>query len=170
MRFTIHKGRHRAKPLRFGFWIKKPEMQMDVYFDSTCKYDLPGTYDDEDVNKLFGIGYPWGAHRQSVRFGWHYNQGTGKIRLSAYCYVKGKRKIKAICDVPFFTWVRCSITVFKDEYYLTVADAHNTWFKHGDAHIPATHKKIFCYRLGLFFGGNKKAPHKMIIEMKKRKS
>lgn len=162
---VIKKGRHRGTPNPLRIYLNKTKIVYDVYFNPSCKYDL-GNQNQHDVNKLFGIGYiP--HHKESARFGWRYNKDTEKILLSAYCYVKGERIIKELCEVPFFRWQRLELVIFNDEYMFTVADKEQIWNRSAIAHIDKQHNRCLSYRLGLYFGGDEKAPREMSIEIKK---
>lgn len=160
--YTIKKGSHRAKPLRFGLYLSKKRIAFKVMFDSSCKYFIDGE-DMQDINKLFGIGYFPNHHKDSARFGWRYNENLNKIELFAYCYVNGKRISEFITTVPFnqFYVLQINITstfysfiVKKDGFEVTTQVQHNN-------------SKKFGYPLGIFFGGNQPAPKTITIEMKK---
>lgn len=142
-------------------------MERIISFDITAKYDLPGTEDDEDVNKLFGFGFFPSHHQESARFGWTYNNETGKIVLWAYCYVNGERKICWICEVPTYLRLHCSIDIIGDVYSFTVSDALNRYYAYGGIDVFFEHKKKFGYKLGCFFGGNNPAPHTIKIQISK---
>ena len=168
MKFTINKGRHRAWPPVFGIFYNKRHMERDVIFNLSFKYDLPGIYDDGDINKLFGIGYLPGHHTDSARFGCVYNKASGNVDLYAYCYVNGERIFKFICEVKLHDRVRYSLDIIGDVYSFTVQDPFNTYRVYGGCDISFTHKKRLSYRLGCYFGGNIPAPHTITIEMKKK--
>lgn len=141
-------------------------LRRDVYFDNSCKYSIAGQ-DMDDTNKVFGIGYFWSHKKNSARFGWRYNPATEKIKLSAYCYDNGARTITDLCEVAFFHRYRLKLTVSEVAYHFEVTDSHNDWYRIGSISVAKTHNKKWSYRLGLFFGGNKPAPQKMHIEIKK---
>lgn len=147
-------------------WYGKISFKKNVYFDSSCKYEIEGE-DMMDTNKLFGVGYFFNHHVDSARLGWRYDPYTQKIVLSAYCYVNGKRVISELCKLRFFTWYAMEITVLNDCYIFDVKDTYNPWTTSlATFTVMKTHRKKFQFRLGIFFGGNKKAPHTMKIEMK----
>ena len=168
---TIHKNKHRSFPPIIGIVIH-PWMERDVMFDSSAAYDLPEEEDDDDVNKLFGIGYINGGHHQdSARFGWNYNKETGKVRLFGYCYVNGKRIIQQICEVPRHKKVQCHISIALSNYYYFVvydADRNSRWMLLGEVSIPFTYNKKWKYMLGCYFGGNQPAPHTIKIKIAKK--
>lgn len=160
--YTIRKGKHRAWPFRFGLYLSKKKIRFRVVFDMSCKYQLPGE-DQGDINKLFGIGYFPDHHKESARFGWRYNEDINKIELFAYCYVNGKRITELITTVPFHQShvLEIEITdhlyyfnVYKDSFKATFVTTHN-------------HTRKWGFPLGVYFGGNQPAPHKITIEMNK---
>ena len=165
MKYIIKKGKHRARPLSLGIFYNKKVMERDVVFDLSCKYELHGK-DNEDVNKLFGIGYFPGHHIDSARFGWNYH--SGKIRIYAYAYVNGERVITYLADVILHRRIRLILNVIGDVYSFTVRDAANSWHEYGGADIKFTHNKKLSYKLGCYFGGNNTAPHKIKIQMLKK--
>lgn len=144
-------------------------MERVVEFDITAKYDHAGTGDDEDVNKLFGFGYFKGGHHEdSVRFGWTWNNATGKVNLFAYCYVSGKRIMIQVCEAA--TYVKYLLSIEKKEtwYSFSVHEAKNGYKICGSVDVPFAHKKTWSYRLGCFFGGQLTAPHDITIKLSKK--
>lgn len=166
---TIHKNKHRAFPPAFGIFWNKKSMHRIITFDATAKYDLDGTEDDEDINKLFGWGYMNGGHHQdSVRLGWNYNNTTGRVAIYAYCYIAGERKAKWLCEILPHRAVLCMIDKIGNVYSFTICDARNTFYVYAGLDIPFEHNKKLSYRLGNYFGGNNKAPHKITIKIQKK--
>lgn len=148
---------------QYGFFIGE-KMQRKVRFYSNCRYDLDGVIDDEDVNKLFGFGFFPGHQKNSARFGWFFDNEAGKIVLMAYCYVNGKPIREQICEVNLNTDYHLKITISKNSYMFWVKDSDgdllevNTIFHDGKT-------RNLGYKLGLYFGGDKKAPHKMKVKI-----
>lgn len=163
MIFRIPRGKHRARPLRFGFWWNKKSITRDVIFTESCRYDLRND-DQFDINKLYGIGYlPGGHHKDSARFGWRYWTDRGEIELSAYCYINGQRVIKHICFCGIGKTYRLQLRLLHSAYFfICLSDEFNE-----TVDVPYTHRKKIGYRLGAYFGGNQKAPHEIKIELKK---
>lgn len=162
----IHEKHHRAWPPSFGLYYNSHGIERDVVFDESAFYDLGE--DNEDVNKLFGLGYFFNHHTDSARFGWNFNLQTNRIRLYAYCYVNGERIIEKICEVLPHNKVRCIIYVYEGKYIFAVHDGYNEWYQLGEKEIPFTHNKKWSYRLGCFFGGNNTAPHDIKIKITKK--
>lgn len=177
MTLRIPRGRHRARPLRFGFWFNRKSFTWTVRFTESCRYDLQSE-DQFDTNKLIGIGYargwfrlntPWWKfrkyhHKDSARFGWRYNTKTEQIEILAYCYINGRREIHPICACMIGQRYDLHLTILSTCYYLAVhykGDVRSI----GYAWVNHSHSKKFMYRLGVFFGGNKVAPHEMTIEL-----
>lgn len=172
MKITIKKWHHSPNILQrlmqAGIYQDKQQMERIVEFDITAKYDL-GNSDNNDVNKLFGIGYLNGLHQtDSARFGWNWNQEAGMVSLFAYCYVHGERIINKICDVTTNKKILLSIYNLKNRYSFLVHDARNTWHQLAASEVLITHKKKWSYRLGSYFGGNNPAPHDITIKISKK--
>ena len=163
----IPAGKHRSRPWRPALWWNKTTFTWVVKFDESCRYDL-GNDDQYDTNKLCGVGYLWHHHRNSARFGWRYNTTTQFIELVAYCYVNGKRVVQPICQCVIGRPYRIELRKLAMMYLFTCQDATD-WYSRlqGTAEVPYDHKKVVGYRLGVFFGGNRVAPHEMKIEIKR---
>lgn len=165
MNFRIPRGKHRAWPIRFGFWWNKTSFTWLVKFYESCRYDL-GNDDQYDTNKLIGIGYLPGHHKDSARFGWRYWTERKEIELSAYCYVNGRRDIRHVCFCEIGKEYRLRLQVLATCYYF---DAYEpTAIKAaGIITVEHFHEKKLKYRLGPYFGGNQVAPHEMKIQIYK---
>jgi hypothetical protein len=90
-KYTIKAGMHYSLHLPKLYFGKKVFV-CKVKFTESCRYDLPGTQDDNDINKLAGIGfapYPGSHMDNSIRIGWNYNNTTGKIDLHWYVHEGG---------------------------------------------------------------------------------
>ena len=119
-----------------------------------------------DINKLFGIGYFWGHHTDSARFGWRYEPEIDKIEIFAYCYVNKERVERWLCDVRFNEQNLFGISVQKNNYFFWVINS-NSGTPVSSETINKDHKKKFSYSLGAYFGGDARAPHKMKIKFDK---
>lgn len=172
MKITIHKGRHSPnilqRLLQIGIFCNKKKMERIVEFDITCKYDHPGTDDDEDVNKLFGWAYLKGLGKDSIRFGWNWNNDSSKVRLYAYYYVNGERGFQKICEVPLNFKFLLSIERIEKSYQLKVLDGKQTYIQYGSVDVTFTHNKSWGYTLGCFFGGNNTAPHDITFKISRK--
>jgi len=165
MIFRIPSGKHRARPIRFGLWWRKNSFTWVVKFTESCRYDL-GNEDQFDTNKLCGIGYLPGHHKESARFGWRYWPDMGWVELSAYCYVKGQRVIKNIAFCEIGKEYRLRLQVLATSYYFDVYEPDQVKAA-GIVTVEHFHDKKFKYRLGVFFGGNRPAPKEIKIELSK---
>lgn len=179
MTFRIPRGKHRARPLRFGFYWRRKSFAWVVKFTESCRYDLQNV-DQGDSNKLIGIACargwfrlntPWWKfrkyhHKDSARFGWRYDTKTEQIEILAYTYVNGRRLTQHVCHCMIGQQYDLHLKVLTTCYYLAVhykSDVRSI----GYAWVNHAHNKKFMYRLGVFFGGNKTAPHDIEIELKK---
>lgn len=168
MIFTHHKGKHRARPLYWWCWwpllFNPVTIARRVTFDFTARYDHPGTYDDEDVNKLFGVAF-LRPHRNSARFGWRYDPAAKKIILYAYCYANGKREIGDLCTVVANHFYDCVIKIHRAGYDFIVYNENGEEIAF-EYYERANANKL-GWLLGPYFGGNRPAPHEITIKMRK---
>jgi hypothetical protein len=169
MTFTFHKGTHRAWPLYWLHWwlllINPVTIGRRVTFSFSAKYNL---HDDDqaDHNKLFGISYSLSPHRNSARFGWRFDPGKSKFILSAYCYLNGERIMEDLCEVVAGRKYDCVLMITSSEYLFHVKQVDNGNVFARTA-ISKGHRKKNGYLLGPYFGGNRVAPNKMTIQMKR---
>lgn len=162
--YIIKKGKHRAWPIRFGIYWRKQTISFDVMFDGSCKYFLQGE-DQQDINKLFGIGYFKNHHIDSARFGWRFNENLNKIELFAYCYVNGVRIWEFITSVAIYQKITLTLNINDGEYLFNAKKDQLVL----QSSIKFTHNKKIGYPMDVFFGGNHVAPQRIKIVMKKRK-
>lgn len=126
-----------------------------IVFTDSCKYDLK-SLDQYDWNKLFGISTER-IHKDSWRFAWR-NHNNNSVEVCAYCYDNGKRRTSSITTLPF--GIPHTFTIERDEdgYIL---------FKVNGKYLAEVHdekKRKFFWGCGLYFGGNRRAPHNIVIE------
>jgi hypothetical protein len=160
--YRIHKNHHRAWPPHLAIWHNKYAIRKLVSFGYGCNYDLHSE-DQEDTNKLFGIGYLWNHHEESARFGWLFKDG--KIQINAYLYIGGERSIDMLCMVPLNAKIEYHLMINPGYYTFKVKNPVNgIILAERDFHF--SHKKKWSFPLGVYFGGNRTAPQKMDIEMK----
>jgi hypothetical protein len=166
MIFRIPAGRHRARPFRFGIWWNRISFAWQLTFTESCRYDLKSD-DQFDTNKLCGIGFiPGFHHKDSARFGWRYWPDKGWVELSAYCYVDSRRIIQHIgfCEIgkPY----KIELKVLTSMYRFNCDEVNKYYLKsNGEAQVKRNHKKMFMYRLGTYFGGNRTAPQDITIQL-----
>ncbi len=129
----------------------------EVEFTPSCRYDIGD--DQGDINKLFGLGY-LPAHRDnSVRFGWWYDNEKDSIGIMAYWYDRGQRNAEHLRYVALSEVHHYAIHAQGDEHILTIDRYH--------VRTVVTNRSNICYALHPYFGGNRPAPHDIIIKMRK---
>lgn len=151
----IKAGSHRAWPPSFGFWWGKRKFTREIVFHSSCRYQPDA---ENDINKLWGVGYFPSHHKDSCRFGWRFNPANDKIEILSYCYVNGHRRYQHICYVDFEKPYEYSIFITSTTYQFVVGNEV--------AFEDYRHNKRLQFALGFWFGGNKPASHKMSIEIR----
>lgn len=169
MKRTILKGWHYC----LNFLNFKPRIgkldyvaKYSVCFNDNCEYDIDE--DQSDVNKLFGVSYGW-HHKQSDRIGWRYKPTAHEredVELVLYSYENGRRYTFPICKIEIgdVVNVAMSTTIYNGyrRIYIKVGKKELTiMLKHTNQCIE------WGYTLGSFFGGNRRAPHTMNIDITK---
>lgn len=161
---TIFKYWRRPFPPRIvGLnFIEKDYIIKSVEFTDSCKYILDKG-DQYDWNKLFGCSFGlFGIHKNSARFVWRYNPQTSKIEIAAYCYINGERHWSILYSVDVNTVMNYKISVLKDSVVFTVLDDLVPVAKY-QMHFDMNLKEAPKYECGIYFGGNRRAPHRMQI-------
>lgn len=170
MIFNINKGRHwpriLGRLLSYGLFFGK-SMNRTIGFYPNCKYDMPGTYDDEDVNKLFGVSFTVDDHIDSARVGWYYNSELMKFILVAYCYVNKRRIVEFLGEFNLFDMPNVQIDFERSYYRFTVKEVLKSNDAISTIRVSKWHRKTVGYKLGVYFGGNNVAPHDMKIKLHK---
>lgn len=157
---------------QFPFIVKTDKMVKTIRFDSSCIYAIGE--DQSDWNKLFGFslgllphGFTRSMHYNSIRFGWRYNPDSNKIEVGPYYYVNGLRcypenSFHKIMSIDIGKDYLFSIYRFDTYAYLILgAVGDETFYKWK---ISVGNKKKLGFTGPFFFGGNKKAPHKITIQ------
>jgi hypothetical protein len=168
MRFyLIKKGNHYASVSIFekigaiGWNFKS--LSMRFIFRSECWWAPPRNQDDNDLNKLAGIGFGTNHHKNSVRLAWVPDFGNhGMINVYGYTYDEKKEGQKLtmafIKSVHVLETNTGRIESSDGVYFLTVNDV--TIQMNNLNSDPGLYFKLFPY-----FGGNNTAPHNMTIEL-----
>ena len=164
---VIEAGDHESLPKRkVGVLFSPTEVSATVTFDSSCIYDI-GKEDEFDWNKVIGLGFV-GSKNQDVtvgtpphqidgaRVGWRWNPQRGRIDLSAYVYVDGKRIDFKVAETALNTPTRLTVKIDYERKLYQIL---------GGKPIPFTHNKTFGYKTGLYFGGNQPAPHRIRVKI-----
>lgn len=168
MKIKIKKGRHYPYliPIAFPFLVKKNSSstrKAKFLFTDSCMFDLKDE-DQHDVNKLFGFSIGC-HHTTSFRFGWRPILDENKIEIVAYEYHNGVRqRTMPICKINLNQWYEFIISYNrrKERSYYFVDDEGFTNL------VRFKGKKWgLGYTLGVYFGGNEKAPQDIIIHKKR---
>lgn len=150
--YKIKKGTHYAFHW-FKIYLKKNvKMSHSIIFDDSCLYSF-GDADDYDINKLFGRSFGM-HHKDSFRFGWRAD--GNKIAIYAYNYINGKRVIDFLCKCSPSIKNNFSLIFESNTVKLNVNGV--TWSYDLDMDLPFIGYKMYPY-----FGGNRTAPHDMLI-------
>lgn len=165
-KFKIKKNSHYSG-LHINPFINKSELLCKVIFNETCKYNLE-TIDQLDFNKLIGLSFGL-HHNNSIRIGWRYDNINNKIEICPYIYYLGN-KPKG-WEVPVISYINLN-----EQYYFKIKRTHDKYIIEVLANttdlisyyeFPITSSSIpkFGYVLYPYFGGNRKAPHDIEIEI-----
>jgi hypothetical protein len=170
MLFRIPHNKHRARPLYWLQWwpvFHNPVMiARQVVFPFAARYQFTGdaVKDQADHNKLFGVAFGK-VHYLSARFGWRYDPVKDKFILSAYCYLNGTPHMDDLCECRVNERYVCRLLISHTDYIFQVVNDRFNLI--ADYHITKGHRRKWSVLLGLYFGGNQKAPVPIEIEMKK---
>lgn len=165
MIYTIPAGYHTSfwPPQLFAFYDKK-KMTRVVTFTEESVYVHDDPNEQEDHNKLFGLGYFDGFHHtDSARFGWWWDPSQNKMILTAYCYVSGQRTYTNLCAVDLNEPHKCTINFETGKYNFTVINKDGVIV--GRTSITHNHNKKFSYQLRFYFGGTLRATKDIRVKM-----
>ena len=179
MKVTIKRGRHYPWliPIAFPIWVKKGDATFRTakfVFTKSCIFDLKDE-DQYDVNKLFGFSIGHHHKSSSFRFGWRPILENNTIEIVAYEYHDGERqKTMPICEVELNKsyQFRVGYLPHQNKTFYNVSDTqHHKSIKErfmADFTNNVVLKKTggLGYTLGIYFGGNETAPHKITIYKK----
>jgi hypothetical protein len=165
MKIKILKNKHYPFPYFFTAlpkWVgDNTVMKRQFMFDESCLYDLHSE-DQLDINKLFGFSIGW-HHHTSFRFGWRPNI-ENKIEIFCYEYQDGiRQKPIKLCEVDINKWIRFQLTYSSTGIIKYFISYGNDFYWFYDSPVNIRKKTGLGYTLGLYFGGNQKAPHDIII-------
>jgi hypothetical protein len=155
---TIKQGKHYCTPFpipALGDW----KVEQYISFDDSCKYDLK-TKDQADINKLCGLSYGY-HHYNSDRIGWRYLVNEDVFELLTYSYINGVR-------IPSVSLGKVKANeIFRVEISTKTKNGKRfVVFELNDVCVSKEYKvsKVWIkYTLGLYFGGNRTAPHDMKV-------
>lgn len=170
MRIKINKGTHYPYriPLALPLYIPKNRVksrEANFLFTESCMYDLHNQ-DQNDVNKLFGFSIGEHHWNSSFRFGWRPDLVKQEIQIVAYEYRNGARQpTKPIGNVSLERWYTYHIAYdpINNISSYCVVDENYNWLCTTITQYEKAKYIPLGYTLGVYFGGNEKAPHDMII-------
>ncbi|MEO6305625.1 MAG: hypothetical protein ABIP51_20855 [Bacteroidia bacterium] len=160
-KFVIKKDHHYDNSIffiKYFLFFKNRIFKFDISFDSTWDYILSNNYDQQDINKLIGFGFPPGVHTNSIRFGGRYNPLSKKVEILSYYYVNKVRGFEllysdCLLDGTVYTLI---LEVNKKSYILSIEQ--NGKLIGTSFEIKKGHNQFFGYILKPYFGGNQAAP------------
>lgn len=153
--YIIPKGGHKSN--NELSWFRGDELRFLAKFDHTACYSTVDPYNQEDVNKLYGISDCGdGHHRNSARFAWRWF--NDKIEIFAYCYKDKERISIYLASVDPEEEQEYKIKINENEYVFSL--------KGETVVIPRSCSKGSKYYLFPFFGGDEIAPHDISIKIK----
>ena len=179
MKIVIKKGRHYPflLPWVSPVCVKKDEGKFRTakfMFTDSCMFDLHDE-DQWDVNKLFGFSIGHHHNGSSFRFGWRPILENNTIEIVAYEYHDGVRqRTMPICEVELNTCYRFKIGYLPNinRSYYNISDTKTNKLIKDRFIVDFTNdvtlkkKSGLGYTLGVYFGGNEKAPHDITIYKK----
>jgi len=142
--------------------FKESKLSKTFMFTESCLYDLKNE-NQSDINKLFGFSI--GLHYiNSVRFGWRPNLKNSTIEILKYEYNDKVRNFKSILELDLNKFYRFEIKYdgFGFVSY-SIFDINDVCLANTLSIPILGFPIIFGYRLGLYFGGNEKAPQDITI-------
>lgn len=157
-KYLIPEGWHYSIHLPRPYFGKKV-FRYEFEFTEDCIYDLPGTKDDDDVNKLGGFSFGYHKHH-SIRIGWVYNLKTQEIDLYWYVYEDGFRRFKKFDS--------CKIKERKVVDLILTPDAQTFIMKSNNVDVIVPYRfpdTLVGYYLAPYFGGNIPAQHDTYLYM-----
>lgn len=139
----------------------------NITFTDSCRYEIE---EKSCVNKLFGFSFGiFGVHKNSVRFGWTYNNELNNIFIWKYVYIDGKLKKEKISSCEIGETHAYDIDAFSYKSDKKGYTTYGVCFKIDGKKIAETKidsNKWFAITLGPYFGGKTRAPHKIVIKCK----
>ena len=155
-----------------GVWLNKYAVRKMVSFTRMMRYDLKDPVDQRDWNKLFGIGFTdfWRLmfvrflrdehHKNSARFVWRYVDE--EFHIGWYVYDRERRASDLMYKMKAGSYL-LAIQINPKFYTFQVMNEHGRVLV--EKSVPKTHEKKWGYPLGLYFGGNRRAPVDITVKM-----
>jgi hypothetical protein len=167
MIYFIPKNWHNS--IRLPSLKRGHSLSKKVILDNTCKYKFD-TVDDLDWNKLIGYTFNFsGVHRNSLRIGWRYNSLKDIFELSVYYYLNGVKyfNMNPQFEVGSDKMFHVKFVPNYTERYIDVLIDNKTIYNLPIPENIKFSKKSWGWKLFPYFGGNRKSPHLMRVEIKK---
>ncbi len=156
--FVLPQGKHSGSfPVQS---LQNTSLRFQAIFDETAVYQTATEENQHDINKLMGFADCNAHHHEnSARFGWRWLDG--QLEVHAYTYTDRERKTEYIGSVELNTPYEYEIRLNDDSYDFLLEG-------HG---IVSMKRTKYCatglyYMLFPYFGGDEKAPHDIIIQIK----
>ncbi len=173
MFFKVKQGSHYFKPtVALNVDSHLTEIKWAISFTEDCIYNH-NDVDQLDWNKLCGVSFDlFTNHKNSAMIGWRWNVNTQKMELTPYVHVDGTRWFwesgSVFTTVPinqrFF--VTMKIDWENNTVAMEVTSAFKVYFKQQYTKLSKKYwfiKTKFTREIGAYFGGNKPAPHDMVL-------
>ena len=154
--YTIAPNNHFSDQANYQSF-SKGELNFKVIFDSSAIYQSVNPVNQYDVNKLFGFSEGDNHQQNSARIGWAWNKNA--LRLYAYVYGNGERRIKEISSVEIGKEILCRIKVAGDQYLFEAGQEKASLGRSVAGEV------VPGYMLYPYFGGDETAPHRITIRI-----
>ena len=158
--FIIETGDHYAQEKKASLF-RGESLEFNAYFNESAQYDLKDE-DQYDVNKLYGVSDCGTLHtKNSARMGWRWNTETRKLEILAFTHVNGSFDFKLIgnANLNQIYVYKIELSPDRGSYIFT--------FNHQQVYMPRGCQDTVMagYKLHPYFGGNKTAPHDILIKI-----
>lgn len=156
--FLIPKGSHYSSPMKVDLF-RGESLKFKAYFNESAKY----IHDDEDqldVNKLFGTSDCGNLHKEnSARFGWRWNKN--RLEILGFTHVGGVFSFELIGSAELHRSHNFEISLSDDKSsYIFNFNGMKKTMPRG-----CQDPQMKGYKLKPYFGGNKSAPHDILIKI-----
>lgn len=155
------------------FWCDKKHIRWKVVLDSRAVYQLPGE-EWRDWNKGGGLTYNYLNHLvNTAMWSFRWNPTAEVFEYGAYCHVDGKKVLgKNTTKVPDREVMLAAklgteviIDLYIDPVYKTYRFVFSSRNKTSTCIVEYTHQIKCSKEITANFGGNNKAPSKIIIDI-----
>lgn len=154
MRLKIKEGKHYSNRILPAFRCKTLSGKVKLLGDFSYQIS---SKDQLDTNKLIGLSDSYHHHRNSIRFGWRWNNKVNKLEILYTLYRNSNRFIEHICFIETFKEYDFEIAISDDKYLLWFGDKYLEVYRNSNWFLPR-------YVLFPFFGGDEVAPKEFEFE------